>query len=332
MSIDAISEDITIRPATLDDIAIIIALIERRNKELGIEPDNSEEEWRNDFTAPGFNLQTDTRLAFTRGGELVGYVSVDHQRHTHIWMGLEVRSDYREGELEDALYHWAEERAREHIALAPEGLRVTLSSWTDMRYTARQRLLDRHGFTLVRRFYRMEIKLAEQPPQPQWPTGIRVQNFQSGMERAVFDADNEAFRDHWGFMEMDYDEWAHHAFNPHTFDSSLWLLAMDRDQIAGFALCAREEAQEGGYEGWVHTLGVRRAWRRRGIAEALLYEAFNTFYQREIPNVLLGVDASSLTGATRLYERVGMSAIREFLRFQKVLRPGREAGTETLAE
>ncbi|GHO42979.1 GNAT family N-acetyltransferase [Ktedonospora formicarum] len=331
-----IPQGMKLRPATFDDITAIGMLYVERDKALGIEPveplSSREDELRHDFAAPSFDLQIDTRVALNEHGELIGYATTDHQQHVHTWLNMVMRMDYQDSAIEQVLLNWGEVRAREHIALAADGLRVIQRTWVDARYTARQRLLERHGFQLTRRFYRMKIELEEPLTQPIWPSDIHVQTFQPGMERAVFEADEDIFRDHWGFVGDDYDEWAHHALNPQTFDPSLWFLAMDGEQIAGIALCAKETAQEGEYEGWVHSLGVRRAWRRKGLAQALLHEAFNAFYQRGLPDVLLGVDATSLTGATRLYEKVGMHAIKEFLNYEKELRPGVERGTETLVE
>jgi ribosomal protein S18 acetylase RimI-like enzyme len=82
--------------------------------------------------------------------------------------------------------------------------------------------------------------------------------------------------------------------------------------------------------GWVNSLGVRRPWRRKGVAEALLYHAFAELRRRGRTGVSLGVDASSLTGATRLYEKVGMREIRQTIFFEKELRPGADLATYTI--
>jgi ribosomal protein S18 acetylase RimI-like enzyme len=77
---------------------------------------------------------------------------------------------------------------------------------------------------------------------------------------------------------------------------------------------------------------VLRPWRRQGLGLALLHHTFAEFYQRGTHKVGLGVDAQSLTGATRLYERAGMHIARRFISYEKELRPGRELATQTLEE
>ena len=62
--------------------------------------------------------------------------------------------------------------------------------------------------------------------------------------------------------------------------------------------------------GWVGSLAVRRPWRRRGLGEALLRDAFLRFAERGKRSAGLGVDAENTTGAVALYERVGMHVVR----------------------
>jgi ribosomal protein S18 acetylase RimI-like enzyme len=81
---------------------------------------------------------------------------------------------------------------------------------------------------------------------------------------------------------------------------------------------------------WVNTLGVRRAWRNRGLGQALLLHSFGEFYRRGKRKAGLGVDATNLTGATRLYEKVGMRVYREFIQYEKVLRDGNELSTQEI--
>ncbi len=151
-----------------------------------------------------------------------------------------------------------------------------------------------------------------------------------GQERAVLLADRDAFRDHWGHVErpfeVDYRRLMHFIENDPEFDPDLWFLALDGDEIAGISLCSPSAAGHPD-TGWVNALGVRRPWRRRGLALALLHHSFCTFYQRGRQKVGLGVDAESLTGATRLYERAGMLPVRQTAAYEKVLRPGEDLTT-----
>ncbi|MBK7448764.1 MAG: GNAT family N-acetyltransferase [Anaerolineales bacterium] len=96
------------------------------------------------------------------------------------------------------------------------------------------------------------------------------------------------------------------------------MVAWEGDQIAGYS---QNRFRMG--IGWVGTLGVLKPWRKKGLGLALLLTSFADFYQRGMPTIGLGVDASNKTGATRLYQRAGMSIATEFTTFEKELRPGR---------
>ena len=127
---------------------------------------------------------------------------------------------------------------------------------------------------------------------------------------AAVAAIRDAFQDHWGHVdtpfEEDLEEWKQWIHEDEDFDTDLWFLAMDGDEIAGFCQCYPIVGEDPRV-GLVDELGVRRQWRGRGIATALLQHAFGAFFERDKPIVELGVDSQSPTGATRLYEKAGMS-------------------------
>jgi GNAT superfamily N-acetyltransferase len=153
--------------------------------------------------------------------------------------------------------------------------------------------------------------------------------------RGFYRATLEAFMDHWGIVEGNEDEriarWQYRLEHEKDLDPSLWFMLMDGDQIAATARCVPNAGADQGM-GFVETLGVRRPWRRQGIALNLLYQIFSEFSRRGKQRVALGVDATSLTGATRLYEKAGMVVASRMAQYEKILRPGEELGTQTIAE
>ncbi|MBD0349195.1 MAG: GNAT family N-acetyltransferase, partial [Thermoleophilia bacterium] len=102
------------------------------------------------------------------------------------------------------------------------------------------------------------------------------------------------------------------------FDPALWFIAYDGDEIAGFSLCRPRESGDPDM-GWVSVLGVRRPWRRRGLALALLRHSFVELHRRGKKRVGLGVDAENTTGALRLYERAGMHVDRRWDTWEKIV-------------
>jgi mycothiol synthase len=173
-------------------------------------------------------------------------------------------------------------------------------------------LLTSHGYRDVRHFYDMAIELDAAPEVPD--AGVEV--FREDDARAFHDALDEAFQDHWEHHGRGFDEWWNrHRANP-NFDPSLWFLVRDGDEVV--AVCRNEANRNGG--GYVGAIGVRRPWRGKGYAKALLLYTFREFFQRGTTRVTLGVDAESPTGATHLYERVGMHVEAENVVFEKTVR------------
>jgi ribosomal protein S18 acetylase RimI-like enzyme len=181
----------------------------------------------------------------------------------------------------------------------------------------------------------MEIDLAVAAPlpEPQWPVGITIRTADpANLERdarLLHETEKESFSDHYGYTPMPYEEWWHLRSQFNKPEPELWILAMDGDELAGMALCASQRAGQPDL-GWVGSLGVRRPWRRRGLALAILQHAFQLLATRGKLRVGLGVDSQSLTGATRLYEKAGMHVVREFYEYERVIRAGEELRTTAL--
>ena len=148
----------------------------------------------------------------------------------------------------------------------------------------------------------MEIDLGTEPAEPVWPVGITARTFRAGEERAVYDVDMEAFQDHWDFFSVPFEDWRDYHLGRSDFDPELWFLAMDGEEIAGTALCSGEVRPD---TGRVNVLGVRRPWRRAGWAGAPPSRLPRASPPRR-SKADLNVDGENLTGAVRLYERVGM--------------------------
>jgi mycothiol synthase len=172
-------------------------------------------------------------------------------------------------------------------------------------------LMTARGYRDVRHFFEMAIEQTEPPP----PVDLPVETVREEDARAFHAALDEAFQDHWEHHSTPFDEWwSRHTSNP-NLDLSVWFLIRDGDEIA--AVTRNEGNRNGG--GYIGAIGVRRAWRGKGYAKALLLHSFRAFYERDMPRVTLGVDAENPTGATHLYERVGMHVEQENVVFEKSL-------------
>jgi mycothiol synthase len=176
-------------------------------------------------------------------------------------------------------------------------------------------LLARLGYDEIRRFWQMRIELAAEPEPPVWPEGLAVSRFDPADAKAFHAAYEAAFEDHWQHHPRPFDEWRRRNLDGDDFTPELWAVVRDGDEIVAGTVCVPERMGAG----WVGRLFTARRWRRRGVGEALLRDAFGAFWRRGTRTVGLGVDAQSDTGAQRLYERVGMHVHWSAVVFEKVL-------------
>jgi mycothiol synthase len=330
-------EGFTVRGATLEDVEAAIALFNRWSQSIIHEDEITDAvALRTEWVSPGFDLAEDIRLIFAPNGEMVGYIEVwtTNKPPVHPWIWGRVDPRYEGLGIGTYLTTWAEVRAQKALAeLAPD-LRFAPQVGTYQQAEAAKQLFMDLGYKHVRSSYTMRIDMDTSPVVPVWPAGItlRIFNPETDLE-AVYRADTESFRDHYGFIEAPHEEglqrFKHFMTGYEGFDPTLWFLAMDSDQVAGICLC-RDHAYDDPNVGWVNILGVLRPWRKRGIGLALLRHAFGEFYRRGKRKAGLGVDAQNLTGALRLYENAGMHVHQAFDRFEKELRPGKEISVQSL--
>ena len=325
-SIQPLAGGFSVRHPTWDDLPAALALTIICDNALGDAGDFSLEELRNEWRV--IDLERDAWLVFAPDGTLVGCGML------RLWAGVQhvgdtcVHPDYYGRGIGSLLLRVAEERARERLAEAPAGARVTIRQYVTGAAVPAGQLFASLGYARVRTYWRMGIALSAPPAEPAWPAGIGVRTFVRGQdERPTFTASDEAFEDHFGHVPGNFEDWVERWLGGGDFDPGLWFLAVEGETIAGIVLChATREA-----EGMVETLGVRRAWRGRGLGKALLLHAFGAFHRRGKRAVRLYVDSQNLTGATRLYERAGMHVERELVDYEKELRPGIELARQSLA-
>ncbi|MDY6873942.1 MAG: GNAT family N-acetyltransferase, partial [Chloroflexota bacterium] len=266
-------------------------------------------------------------------GEIIGYIDVWDVSKPHVTkytFGL-MHPDAWDDQVFFDMLAWAEECGRSRIDLAPEGARVILNFGLNNRDTKRKKVMEAYGYDLVRHFYRMVIDMGHALPAPKLPENIRIAPIRLDEElHDAVKALDEGFADHWGHVHHSLEEslrqWKHMIETSDDFDPTLWHLAKDGEEIAGVCRCS-EKVTEDPDMGWVNQLCVLRPWRRRGLGLALLHTAFNEFHRRGKQRVGLGVDANSLTNATRLYEKAGMRVVRQYDTYEFELRPGEDLRT-----
>ena len=297
-----------LRPPREDEFDAMLELMRAHQLAVFGEADANPQDLRTWLTSPSVDVERDIRV-LAQDGRLVGYADVDPTRDEPPlwWCDLVVAPDVDRGEITKELVAWLEKRA------GAGTIRVWTSAGDESSVVAYTGL----GFTPARHSYRMELDLQGEPRQPVWPDGVTVRTVEEDEHRRVYDAMMEVWQDTSDPMDETFDEWAHWVIRTDAFDPTLWFLAFAGDELVGFSLC-REDVSDS-TAGYVATLGVRRPGRRQGLGEALLLHSFAEFRRRGYRRATLGVDATSPTGATRLYERAGMRVYRDTVFLEKRL-------------
>jgi ribosomal protein S18 acetylase RimI-like enzyme len=279
-----------------------------------------------EFDDPWSNAEIDSVAAFTPAGQLVGlartFQNPQPEDEVRCFLSVEVDPSHRASGLEDALLDWAIERGQQRLLLASHVAPRMLRFGIQDTQTQRRAQLEERGFSIARHFYRMQRDLSDPIPAVQLPANLALRVYTPDLSRAVYTALNEAFRDHWSFDPIPGEDWQQFFINRSSFRPDLTYVVMDGAEVAGFSfncVSAEENARRHTSEGWVEVLAVRRPWRKRGVATALLGASMHAFKAEGLQHTMLGVDTENLSGALRVYEHVGFKPIKRFTHFEKRL-------------
>jgi mycothiol synthase len=247
------------------------------------------------------------------------------------------------GELQGAVHPEVRRRGIGTALFGATRLRLTAEAAVDPRpgprelrayaldeETADRALFDAQGFVPIRYGFEMVRPITGALPEHPLPDGLVMLPVTEDRYRAIFDADNEAFEDHWGNRAPSESDFKVRFYGPEQ-DPSLWCVAWDGDQVAGVvmnAIFTDENEALGIRRGWLEHVSVRRPWRGRGLAKALCAASFRVLRERGMDEAWLGVDGSNPTGALQLYEGLGFTARRRWMAYGRPIdRPAPDGWT-----
>lgn len=311
------------RPATPDDWDAMAEAANRARRADGIDEVRSGRSMADEYPEyDALTMPRDVLIAEVDGavvGYIMGYLTLRDgilTCETHAVVAPEHR---RQG-IGTAL--WTATRDRLAIASAAEpvpGQREMRTFALDIA-TDDRAFLAAMGYVPIRFGFEMRRFLTGVLPDHPLPAGLEMRTAVEAEYRAIFDADVEAFKDHWGIRpksDMDFQA----RFNGVDVDPTLYLAAWDGDQVAGVVLNAiftEENSALGIRRGWLEHVSVRRPWRGRGVAKALMVASMRLLRERGMDEAWLGVDGTNRHGAVRLYANLGFTVTR---RWQVYARP-----------
>jgi ribosomal protein S18 acetylase RimI-like enzyme len=256
-------------------------------------------------------------------GQVVGYSRVtwwteDSGNWIYLHFGFLLPAWRRKG-IGRAMLRYNQNRLRQIAVEHEDSVPRYFESFASDTEVANQALLLSEGFEAVRYGFEMVRSLSDPIVNKSLPEGLEVRPVLPGHYRAIWEANQEAFQDHWGYSpakEEDYQRW----LNESIFQPDIWQVAWDGDQVVGMVLNFLVEAENIKYNrkrGYTEFICVRRPWRKRGVASALITRSLKMFKQMGMTEAALGVDTQNLSGALRLYESLGFQPVKRHTTYRK---------------
>jgi len=262
-------------------------------------------------------------------GEVIAYGRIEWKiSGDNEWLGnimAFMHPDWRRKGIGTAMLHYQEDNLR-HISknLLKEGIitKETLryfENFVSDTESGKEAFLHKKGYTAVRYAYSMMRPFSDPIQVTPMPEGLEIRTVPRDQFRKVWEADQEAFKDHWGYVPGTYNDYQRWLENP-LHDPNLWRVAWDGDQVAGMVLNFLNQEENEEYNrkrGWTEDICVRRPWRRRGLARALLTRSLQMFKDMGMDHAVLGVDTENLSGALELYQSVGFQVEKRYTDYRK---------------
>lgn len=307
------------------DYPAMVDVVNACNQADRIEERETVEGLRHDYAhLVNCDLNTDL-LVVEVDGQLIGYGRTwwwknDDGERLYGLFGC-VHPDWRRKGIGRAMLHWQEGRIRQMAAEHPQDGPRAMQSFAMRTAVGRAALLESAGYTPVRYGFMMGRSLEEPIPDLPLPPGLETRPVQPDQMRAIFDALNEAFRDHWGHRELTDDDFPGWRDWPLAMPH-LWQVAWAGDQVAGMVLNTIFEEDNKTFNfkrGWTDPICVRRPWRRLGLARALIMRSLKVLKAQGMTEACLGVDTQNPSGALHLYESCGYRQINSSTTYRKAI-------------
>ncbi len=229
--------------------------------------------------------------------------------------------EWRGKGIRRAMLRHNERRLKEIAADHPKEGPQVFETWADDTEVDWDSLVTSEGYKPVRYLFEMVRPNMDDISDLPLPEGLEVRPAKPEHYRKIWDAAGEAFQDHWGATEW-RDEWFQMWQEKPIFNPKLWQVAWDGDEVAGMILNFIHEEENKEYNrkrGYTEEISVRRPWRRRGLARALLAHSLKVLKNHGMTEAALTVDAENITGALGLYQDAGFRTVKRRTVYQKPL-------------
>jgi mycothiol synthase len=262
-------------------------------------------------------------------GVIAGYARVDWDDlvggDRDYWSVTLLSPPIRRPEVVRAIHDWTEARRRAVAAghlRAGDGLdrprRLATECLDGDGATAE--LLRTTGYESYRRFATLVRPDFEAIAVPPMPDGIEVRPIvnESGLMRRIFDAETDAFHDEFNAHDPTENDFARFLAEPGQ-DLTLWSIGFDGERVAGGVRGSIKLGHDGAREGWLDPVFTGAAWRRRGLARALIGRTLVLLRDQGADRAALGADLQSPNQTLTLYESCGFRLVSSTTAWHKAL-------------
>ena len=250
-------------------------------------------------------------------GEPIGHLTYnwiieESPRGYMLSMGINLLETYWNGPIPQLVLDYAEMKLAAMTRDFPKDAPRIYSLDKMLKAETQVAFYKANGYTPVRYFFEMVRPITKPIVEHPLPKGLEIRPVKPEEYRTIWDGDNEAFRDHWGYSETTEEQYQAWLKN-RNFRPELWKVAWDGDQAAGMVgnfidLEQNEEYQR--KRGYTENIWVRRPWRGRGLAKALIAESIRMFKDMGMEETALGVDVENPNGALKLYTSLGYREVK----------------------
>lgn len=270
----------------------------------GIEKD---QQWRKNFD---INTQ---QVIVELNGEPIGAFNWnwnydEYDQHYSLHTGIDLLEEFWDTPIPELMMDFQEEKViamTDHLTDHPR----VLQTWCKKINPVLPDFYGSRGYEPTRYFFKLSRPIEEPVGDYPLPQGLEIREVKPEHYRTIWNANHEAFKDHWGYSKPTEEQFQVWQQEKRWFQPHLWKIAWDGDQVAGQVgnfVDAVENKEFNRRRAYTEEISVGRKWRGRGLAKALIAESIRMFQQMgEFEETTLSVDADNPNGALKLYTTMG---------------------------
>lgn len=310
------------------DFKVLASVIQRSRSADKFDVIDTPEDLANDFRHAQNCDPAKDMIYVEVNGAIVGYCRCQwHERPGGIRTYEHIEHlvpEWRGKGLREVMFRENERRLREIAKGHPSKFTKFFEIRTSSVKNNLRSLVEKEGYRPFSYDFWMVRPNLNDVPELSLPEGLDVRPVVPSHYGAIAKAAEEAFRDEPHYQaEFWTEEGLKFLYESPQFRPEIWEVAWDGDEVAGAVLnfiYPEENKKLNRNWGWNGPIFVRRPYRNRGLASALIARSFDVLRKEGMSEAALMVDSDNPSGANRLYERMGYRIHTQYTIYRKPIR------------